>query len=147
MLIKKWKTGETIYWMKANFKNRTAYTDVIKITLKEPWLIPKYEDDFAGLEGFRLYGWLFFYFGRYYAGLLVPAEKEDFEFTENENKKPLIDEMGNEWWLMPKTKINDFNSILSRVKHAARKKQKITYERNYKKDGTTYSVVQVIQDK
>lgn len=55
--------------------------------------------------------------------------------------------MGNEWWLMPKTKINDFNSILSRVKHAARKKQKITYERNYKKDGTTYSVVQVIQDK
>lgn len=52
MLIKKWKTGETIYWMKANFKNRTAYTDVVKITLKEPWLIPKYEDDFAGLEGF-----------------------------------------------------------------------------------------------
>ena len=48
MLIKKHTKDGITYWMRANFKNRTAYTDIIQITLEKPWLIPKYEDDFGG---------------------------------------------------------------------------------------------------
>ena len=144
MLIKKWSGEETTYWMKANFKNQTAYTDVIQITLKNPWLIPKYEDDFAGIEGLRLYGWLFFYFGRYYAGLLIPAEQDD-DIEKESYKKPLIDPEGNKWVLVPRNKIQNFQSALSRIKYAARKKWFITYEKNYNQDGT-YSITQIFHD-
>lgn len=125
MLIKHWSKNETHYFMKCNFKNKTVYTDVIQLTLKNPWWIPKYEDDFGGVKGLRLYGWLFFYFGRYYAGLIFPAENEDD--TENS----LVDKNGKKWFVMQKNNIEDFESFIIRIKKAKRKNLNVKYSREY----------------
>lgn len=140
MLIKKHTKDGITYWMRANFKNRTAYTDIIQITLEKPWLIPKYEDDFGGWKGLRLYGWLFFYFGRVYEGMLIPMDPKDVDV-----KKPLVDKNGNKWSLIPKDKMDDFKAIKKNTRFALRRKWNITYERNYNDDGT-YSITQIIHD-
>lgn len=141
MLIKKHvsKTKETTYWMRANFKNRTVYTDIVQITWENPWLLPRYEDDFGGWQGLRLYGWLFFYFGRVYEGILIPYD------AVGDVKKPLVDKDGNKWCLITKDKIHDFSSIRQKTKLALRKNWDITYKKNYNEDGT-YSVTQIIHD-
>jgi len=120
---------ETYFWDRIDFRNGTLYTNTIQITLKDPWLLPKYEDDFAGIEGLRLYGWLFFYFGRFYKGLIYPAleGEEGNGFIDNDNKK---------WFFVGKDKIENFNSIIARLKHC--KFNTLTYERHY--NGEQYSV-------
>ena len=77
MIIKKWKKNSAFYWTIVNFRNRLLYTNLIQITFKNPWFFPKYEDDFGGISGLRLYGWLFFYFGRVYSGILYPSREGD----------------------------------------------------------------------
>lgn len=138
MLIKKWKKDSTHYWMKVNFKNKTAYTDIIQITLENPWLLPKYEDDFAGIKGLRLYGWLFFYFGRYYAGFIYPATRMDKITT------PIVGPDGNRWFVITKDKIENFNSSLALIKKYSRVGFDVVYSRHYI-DEKKYNIIATIK--
>jgi len=133
MVIKHWRTKETFYWMKVNFKTATAYSDVIQITLKDPWWFPKYEDDFAGVKGLRLYGWLFFYFGRVYTGFIYPAEETDTY------KKCIVDKNGKKWLYFSKENVDDFDKAVKIRKKAIMKGYKMKFERKYQ--GEKFDVI------
>lgn len=124
MIVKKWNKNGSYYWMKVNFKNKTVYTDIIQITLEKPWFLPRYEDDFAGIKGLRLYGWLFFYFGRTYQGFIYPAEDSD-------TGKTLIDKTGKHWNVLPREKIVDFESNLKLMKRGTRKGMELVFTLHY----------------
>ena len=128
MIIKKCKKDSTFYWTIANFKNRLLYTNLIQITLKEPWLFPKYEDNFGGIPGLRLYGWLFFYFGRVYSGILYPSE-------EGDTGKGILDKSWKKWYLGTREQFKDFDKAIKEMKRQWRKGAHIEYMRTYQKDG------------
>lgn len=129
MILKKWKKDSTYYIMKVNFKTHLAYTDIIQITLKEPWFFPKYEDNFAGIPGLRLYGWLFFYFGRYYAGIVYPA-------FDNE-KTNLQDKAGKYYHIVFKDKIKNFKKYKNLLKL---KNVNVLFEKINEKDDGSYDL-------
>ncbi|WP_097006333.1 hypothetical protein [Lacrimispora amygdalina] len=139
MIIKYWRKNGSFYFMKADFKYKTAYTDVIQFSLKDPWLFPKYKDDFAGYEGLRFYGWLFFYFGRVYTGLLYPSE------AENETVKTLVDPQGHKWLFLPREKVVDFETVLSNIKTCYRNGKELEFTRNY--HGERYDITAKLVDK
>ena len=72
--------------MKVNFKTKEVYSVYLQFSLKDPWLFPKYEPHF-GTADIPLYGWLFFYFGRYTDGILYETSDEDAEITDRKNHK------------------------------------------------------------
>lgn len=53
----------------ANFNTNEARSLYIQFSLKDPWLIPHYEEHFGNID-IPLYGWLFFYFGLLTEGLV-----------------------------------------------------------------------------
>lgn len=140
MLIRKWKSHSTWYRMIANFKYGVVYTNIIQISLKNPWLFPKYEDNFAGIDGFRLYGWLFFYFGRAYYGFLYPAEKE--------TTGGFLDKNGTRWFIAGKNKrkdeIDTFLTDVRNIKNLIKMGYRIVWTRTYLENGQ-YNISAVIQ--
>lgn len=81
MIFKKEKYKDkgcrSYHWIVANTKKKLMYIYTLQLTLKNPWLLPKYKDNYLGIEGYRLYGWLFIYFGKYCSGILYPGKIED----------------------------------------------------------------------
>lgn len=128
MIIKKWKKNSAFYWTIVNFRNRLLYTNLIQITFKNPWFFPKYEDDFGGISGLRLYGWLFFYFGRVYSGILYPSREGDIG-------DGIIDNAGNKWYLGTRGQIPNFDKKIKELRKKLRKGYHIKYVRNYREDG------------
>lgn len=129
VILKKWKKNSTHYTMKVNFDNNLVYTDILQITLHDPWLLPKYKDNFAGINGLRLYGWLFFYFGRYYGGILYPA-------FDNSDDPCIVGKDGKRYYIMPRDKVNDFEKAKKVLKRLKRKDKIIFSKQNEKEDGS-----------
>lgn len=48
-------------WLLTKNSNGDMYSVYWQFSLKDPWLLPKYDPNFCSGP---LYGWLFFYFGR-----------------------------------------------------------------------------------
>jgi len=76
----------TIGWTIVNFKTQECYDLYFQLSLKKPWLIPHYERE-VGKTKMPLYGWLFFYFGRFTRGIVYPIKEEDI----SDKKKLLFD--------------------------------------------------------
>lgn len=127
MLVKKSHSKETWYYMIANFKYNILYTNVIQITLKNPWWIPKYKNDFAGIKGLKMYGWLFFYFGRVYHGFLYPANEG--------NNGGLRDKNGRHWYVLGKEHHPSFQADLSQMKDYIKNGYSVSYDYSYSEDG------------
>lgn len=100
-------------------------TDVIQFTFKNPWFLPKYEDNFAGVEGLRLYGWLFLYFGRLNNGFIYPALSSD-------DRKRLFDKKGNGWFFVGRDKIENFDDDVKTMKRLIRNGHRVKWKRAYR---------------
>jgi hypothetical protein len=74
----------------ANFKTQECYEWFFQFSLKDPWLLPKYDPYYLNGK-WPLAGWLFFYFGRHTRGAVIPCRQCDI----GEGKKPVIDKAGN----------------------------------------------------
>lgn len=136
MLLKKWKNNETWYFQIANLRRLESYTYVVQITLKNPWLIPKYEDNFANVTGLRLYGWLFFYFGKYEYGLMYP--------TEDINAS-IMDSNRQHYSVLAKEKIANYKSVKKCLRKARRKHWDISYRKEMLQNGNYNIIVHVSQ--
>lgn len=78
----------------ADFSSQECYEVYFQFSLKDPWWLPKHEQEF-GKSKIPLYGWLFFYFGRRSIGVLVPSENGRQPIA----KKPIYDNNGHLWRL------------------------------------------------
>lgn len=87
MLLKVHRIRFTWLFTIANFKSKEIYDIYFQFSLKDPWLLPKYDPHF-GKTDTPLYGWLFFYFGRQTIGMLYKTDATN---------APICDKKGNKY--------------------------------------------------
>lgn len=75
-ILDKRKVGHTYGCTIVNFKTQECYDLYFQVSLKDPWLIPRYRREF-GKAKMPLYGWLFFYCGRMTRGIVYPINKSE----------------------------------------------------------------------
>lgn len=75
-ILKVERIGGTFMVHVANYKKKTMFRYFFQFSFKKPWLIPGVERNYNKLE-FDLYGWLFFYFGKEYTGLLYETNDKE----------------------------------------------------------------------
>lgn len=89
-ILSKGRKRGTFYFNIVNFKTQEVYFLYFQFSLKDMWLIPHYEKEFSKLK-MPLYGWLFFYFGRYSVGFV--------EKSSDNSVRIITDKFGNTYHL------------------------------------------------
>lgn len=117
--------------MIADFKTKEVYSFYIQLSLKDPWWLPRYEPHF-GKSDVPLYGWLFFYFGRYTEGIL-------YKTTEKDAK--IADRHGNKYYLFPAEERKMSDEIRKAVKNRAT----FNVEETVQEDGTKHLTLVIYQ--
>lgn len=84
-ILKVERIGGTFLLYVVNFRRKTMFRYYFQFSFKKPWLLPGFQKNYENL-GFDLYGWLFFYFGKEYTGLLYETTDKETVLKDKKGK-------------------------------------------------------------